>query len=131
MGWGGEGPQAVLHSRRGPEDAAPTRPAERPVCLPITLHLRQSQSASAATAYGPTARPSSRSRVRPAHCESFRANSGGAAQTEPLHATPHPQGVRVAMPGCKPTGEAPDDLSPTTLAPGSPTSDLLSLLLQY
>ena len=103
LGGAWAGPQAVLHSRRGPEDAAPTRPAERPVCLPITLHLRQSQSASAATAYGPTARPSSRSpggRVRPAHCESFRANSGGAAQTEPLHATPHPQGVRVAVPGC-------------------------------
>lgn len=134
LGGAGAGPQAVLHSRRGPEDAAPTRPAERPVCLPITPHLRQSQSASAATAYGPMALPSLRTpggRVWPAHCESFRANSGRAAQTEPLHATAHPQGVRVAVPGCKPTGEAQDDLSPTTLAPGSPTSDLLSLLLQY
>ena len=52
-GGAGAGPQAVLHSRRGPEDAAPTRPAERPVCLPITPHLRQSKSASAG--YSPRA----------------------------------------------------------------------------
>ncbi|XP_014644403.1 PREDICTED: translation initiation factor IF-2-like [Ceratotherium simum simum] len=75
----GAGPQPSLHSRRGPGHAAPARPAERPARLPITDAFANHGAPRRAASDSSPAQPGRRApggRVRPAHGESFRADSG-------------------------------------------------------
>lgn len=116
---GGAGPGRGRRPSSTPDAARRTRRRLGPLrgrsaCQSLRTSANQ-RAPRRATAYGPKARPSSRSpggRVRPAHCESFRANSGSAAQPEPWHATLHRQGVWVAVPSCTPTGEAQTTFHP-------------------
>lgn len=120
-GRGGEGAglPTALHSGRGWEDAAPARPSERPACLPITAHLRQSRPASQAVV--PWSPAGQRAAGGVSNSESFRADSGlgpappavsppTTARLSRLPIPPHPP---VTQPARRPVSRDPSSLSVT------------------